>query len=198
MNTNYKYNYSRVFTNNLSDDEIYPLTVAEIADAQRSDPKWKSFFKKEDPEGKIRTVIIDETEVLVKHKSRLVIPKVLRVRALQWYHHYLQHPGISRLEETLVTVMYWPGLRADVRRHVKSCDRCQKGKRRARQYGHVPPKIADQVPWQKVCVDLIGPYTIKGLDGKIMDFMCLTMIDPATGWFEIVELPTVLRIEKKW
>jgi hypothetical protein len=45
---------------------------------------------------------------------------------------------------------------------------------------------------------LIGPYTIKGLDGKIMDFMCLTMIDPATGWFEIVELPTVLRIEKKW
>jgi len=198
MNTDSKYNYSQVFTNNLSDDEIYPLTVAEIADAQRSDPKWKSFFKKEDPEGKIRTVIIDETEVLVKHKSRLVIPKVLRVRALQWYHHYLQHPGISRLEETLVTVMYWPGLRADVRRHVKSCDRCQKGKRRARQYGHVPPKIADQVPWQKVCVDLIGPYTIKGLDGKIMDFMCLTMIDPATGWFEIVELPTVLRIEKKW
>ena len=54
MNTDYKYNYhSRVFTNNLSDDKIYPLTVAEIADAQRSDPKWKSFFKKEDPEGKI-------------------------------------------------------------------------------------------------------------------------------------------------
>ena len=53
MNTDSKYNYSQVFTNNLSDDEIYPLTVAEIADAQRSDPKWKSFFKKEDPEGKI-------------------------------------------------------------------------------------------------------------------------------------------------
>jgi len=146
--------------------------------------------------GEIRTVIINETEVLVKHKSRLVIPKVLRVRALQWYHRYLQHPGISRLEETLVTVMYWSGLRADVRRHVKFCDRCQKGNQRAWQYGHVPPKIADQVPWQKVCADLIGPYTIKGLDGKIKDFMCLTMIDPATGWFEIIELPTVLRIEK--
>jgi hypothetical protein len=23
------------------------------------------------------------------------------------------------------------------------------------------------------------------------------MIDPATGWFEMVELPTILRIEKK-
>ena len=82
MHTDYKYNYSQVFTNNLSDDEIYHLTVAEIADTQRLVPKWKSFFNKEDPEGKVRTVIIDETEVLVKHKSRLVIPKVLRARAL--------------------------------------------------------------------------------------------------------------------
>ena len=91
MNTDYKYKYSQVFANNLSNDEIYPLNVAEIADAQRSVPKWKSFFKKEDPEGNIRTVIIDKTEVLVKHKLRLVIPKVLQVRALQlqWYHHYL-------------------------------------------------------------------------------------------------------------
>ena len=196
-NTDYKTSYSQVFINNMSDDEIYPLTVAEIADAQRVDPKWKSFFKQEDPRGKIRKVIIDETDVLVKDKSRLVIPKVLQARALQWYHHYLQHPGETRLEETLVAVMYWPGLRADVRRHVKSCKRCQLGKRRKRKYGHVPSKIADQVPWQKVCVDLIGPYTVKGRDGKIMDFMCLTIIDPATGWFEIVELPTVLRIEKK-
>ena len=33
------------------------------------------------------------------------------------------------------------------------------------------------------------PYTIKAKDGTILDFMCLTMIDPATGWFEITELP---------
>ena len=40
-----------------------------------------------------------------------------------------------------------------------------------------------------MCVDLVGPYTIKAKDGSILDFMCLTMIDPATGWFEIQELP---------
>jgi hypothetical protein len=38
-------------------------------------------------------------------------------------------------------------------------------------------------------VDLIGPYTLKGKDGTVIDFMCVTMIDPATSWFEIVELP---------
>ncbi len=38
-------------------------------------------------------------------------------------------------------------------------------------------------------MDLIGPYTLKGKDGTQIDFMCVTMIDPATSWFESVELP---------
>ena len=50
-------------------------------------------------------------------------------------------------------------------------------------------------------VDLIGSYTIKAEDKTIMDFMCLTMIDPVTSWFEIVELPnkdiTYIRDEDK-
>jgi hypothetical protein len=49
-------------------------------------------------------------------------------------------------------------------------------------------------PWRVLCVDLIGPYTLKGKDSSIIDFMCLTMIDPATSWFEIVELPTVTKL----
>jgi hypothetical protein len=42
-----------------------------------------------------------------------------------------------------------------------------------------------------LCVDLVGPYTFKGTDSSSIDFMCHTMIDPATSWFKIVELPTV-------
>ncbi len=38
-------------------------------------------------------------------------------------------------------------------------------------------------------MDLIGPYTLKGKDKTQIDFMCVTMIDLATSWFEIVELP---------
>ena len=30
---------------------------------------------------------------------------------------------------------------------------------------------------------------LKGKDGTEINFMCLTMIDPASSWFEIVELP---------
>jgi hypothetical protein len=46
-------------------------------------------------------------------------------------------------------------------------------------------------PWKALCVDLIGPYNLKGKDGSSIDFRYLTMIDPATSWFEIAELPTV-------
>ena len=37
-------------------------------------------------------------------------------------------------------------------------------------------------------MDLIGPYALKGKDKTVIDFMCITMIDPATSWFEIAEL----------
>ena len=45
------------------------------------------------------------------------------------------------------------------------------------------------VPWERVCVDLIGPYTI-GNDGDsetTATLHAMTMVDPATGWFEIAE-----------
>ncbi len=100
------------------------------------------------------------------------------------------------MEGTIGSVMYWHGMSAQIRRLCKTCPRCQKGKARKRKYGQIPPKEAIVVPWQTLHCDLIGPTTIKSNDGTEMDFMCLTMIDAATGWFEIVELPNRM-IEKK-
>ncbi len=45
--------------------------------------------------------------------------------------------------------------------------------------------------------DLIGPYTPKGKDDLQIDFMTLTMIDPASSWFEIAELPVVQRLRQQ-
>ena len=57
------------------------------------------------------------------------------------------------------------------------------------QIWKIASKLAITNPWKALCVDLIGPYTLKGKDRTQIDFMCVTMIDPATSWFEIVELP---------
>jgi hypothetical protein len=59
------------------------------------------------------------------------------------------------------------------------------------KYGKLPTKLATITPWEAVCVDLISPYTLHGKDGTEIDFMCLTMIDPASSWFEVAELPVV-------
>ena len=65
------------------------------------------------------------------------------------------------------------------------------------KYGKLLTKKAITKPWSTLCVDLIGPYTLQGKDGSKLNFMCLTMIDPATSWFEIIELPVIERPLKK-
>jgi hypothetical protein len=82
-------------------------------------------------------------------------------------------------------------MRTTIRIYVKSCRSCQVNKRHSLRYGLVPAKLVITTPWKVLCVDLVGPYTLNSKDGSSIDFMCLTMIDPATSWFEIVELPIV-------
>jgi hypothetical protein len=125
------------------------------------------------------------------NNDKLIIPASLRHKAVSWYHHYLRHPGHSRLEEMMRSVMYWKGMRTTIRRYVTTCRSCQVNKRHSQKYGHLQPKLVIITPWKALCVVLIGPYTFKGQDGSSIDFMCLTMIDPKTRWFEIVDLPTV-------
>ncbi len=88
--------------------------------------------------------------------------------------------------------MYWKQMRSTVRSYVKNYQSCQVNKRRSQKYGKLPTtKLAAITPWEEVCVNLISPYTLRGRDDTEIDFMCLTMIDPASSWFEIVELPVV-------
>ena len=46
---------------------------------------------------------------------------------------------------------------------------------------------AEAEPWDKMCIDLIGPYKIRRRGQEDLIFRCVTMIDPATGWFKIHE-----------
>jgi hypothetical protein len=71
-------------------------------------------------------------------------------------------------------------------------------KKCTQKYGHLPPKIVISTPWEALCVDLlVGPYTLKCKDVSSIDFMALTMINPASSWFEVVELPTIMRLMTK-
>ena len=78
-------------------------------------------------------------------------------------------------------------MRDQITSYVKSCPTCQKSKRKVLMYGWLLPKEAEILPWDKLCVDLIGPYKIRRKGNPELICRCVTMIDPATGWFEIYE-----------
>jgi hypothetical protein len=56
------------------------------------------------------------------------------------------------------------------------------------KYGELPAKLAEENPWDTLCVDLAGPYKIERKGKKDLMLWCLTMIDPATGWFEMEQI----------
>ncbi len=108
------FHMNKVFANHSDKDEIYPLATVEIAEAQRADASLKHLFK-------CNAVIDQRLEIkLIKNTTCvckdgwLVIPKPLQVCAVKWYHHYLQHPGYTRLEETMNAAMYWKGIRTTI------------------------------------------------------------------------------------
>eukprot|EP00804_Cyclotella_cryptica_P013263 CCRYP_007025-RA/>CCRYP_007025-RA protein AED:0.37 eAED:0.69 QI:0/0/0/1/0.33/0.5/4/0/454 len=160
---------NQVFANRNEEDSIYPLTTREIAEAQQED---ESLLNKG-----YSTQLVENIKVLCK-EGKMVIPASLQHRAVAWFHHYLQHPGTKRLEETLRLSMYWKGLRATVQSHVKKCHSCQVNKRRQIKYGKLPTKLAITNPWEALCVDLIGPYTLKGKDKTQIDFIVAGITAP--------------------
>jgi hypothetical protein len=88
-------------------------------------------------------------------------------------------------------------MHTNIRSLTKSCRSCQINKRRSQKYGHLPPKTVYTIPWECLCVDLIGPYTLKGNDNSQINFMALTMIDLASSWFKIAELPVVKQLHQQ-
>ena len=92
---------NQVFANRSDKEDIYPLTVREIAEEQIKDKN----LQQQKLTTKFEETLIENTYVLCK-KGKMIIPKTLRHCAVTWYHHYLQHPGHTRLEETLRPAMY--------------------------------------------------------------------------------------------
>jgi hypothetical protein len=80
------------------------------------------------------------------------------------------------------------GLRTMVHATCKRCPLCQKAKPTNQKHGKLPAKLAEENPWDTLCVKLIGPHKIEQKGKSDLKPWRLTMIDPATGWFEIEQI----------
>ena len=57
--------------------------------------------------------------------------------------------------------------------------------RKIKKYRILPPKEAEALIWDKMCIDLIGPYKIKRKREPDLVCKCVAMIDPASGRVKI-------------
>lgn len=192
------------------DEEAFPLNLSLVRKTQQlelnqKDSKLKKLVK--DKKSGYNVMTIDTIEIIA-FEDKIYVPLKLRKRTIEWYHYFLNHPGGDRLYKTLNRVCYFKGMASQCTSFCQKCNECQKYKTRKRKYGQLPPKnVGDLKPWNTVHVDLIGPYSLLAQqeqpDGsqkqKEFQLTCMTMIDPDTGWFEIVEVPNYIiqDIQKK-
>ena len=166
--------------------DFHPLNYRHLQIAQDKDKTMLKILKMENTQYVLKDFHGGgKTISLICYKEKIVIPALLQRHVIMWYHTTLCHPGINRTEETIGQHLWWPQMRNHITNYVKICPLCQRNKRRQKKYGHLPPKDAEATPWDKLCIDLIGPYKIRRKGKEDLICRCVTMIDPATGWFEI-------------
>ena len=69
---------------------------------------------------------------------------------------------------------------------VTDCDTCQHTKVSNKKHGKLSAKLAEEIPWNKLFVDLISTYVIRRKSKREnVHLKSVTMIDPVAGWFEI-------------
>ena len=118
-----------------------------------------------------------------------------------WYHLMLNHTSQPRLYNTINIDLYNPKLRLICNIIVDKCP-CKRD-RHSRGYGHLPPRDMEIIPFDTVCVDLIGPWHITVNDAEII-FNAITMIDPVTNIFEASRIKRktshyiAMKFENEW
>ncbi|XP_061708233.1 uncharacterized protein K02A2.6-like [Cydia pomonella] len=107
---------------------------------------------------------------------RLVIPEVLREKLLRELH--VGHMGIVKMKSMARSVMWWPGIDADVERTCRSCGTCV-------AESSAPPRAPPQ-PWRyltdvwtRLHIDFLGP-----IQGRTF----LILIDSTSKWLEVFQM----------
>ena len=106
--------------------------------------------------------------------SRVVVPQAGRVPVMEEIHQ--GHPGISRMKSLARSVVWWPGIDADLEGKVKDCHECQVN-RKSPTPAPLHPWEWPARPWARIHVDHAGPF-----QGKLF----LVVVDAHSKWLEVV------------
>ena len=161
--------------------EEYPLSYEEIQHRQQEDEDLQRLVR-DKPRNYGQQVFkhSDKEYALITRDGKIVLPESLQVRATEWYHTHLLHPGETRMEITMGQHCCWIGMRRTIQSVCCACNICKQCKAKNKKFGHLPPKPTPEIiPWNTSCVDLIGPYKFGKGKHQALLHACND-----TGWLE--------------
>ena len=120
--------------------DAFPLTYKLIMKHQLQDEELMS--KAEAKDGYVLTTFHggDKQRTLITKQGKIVMPKSLQKRCVDWYHHSLCHPGMTRTEQTIRQHFTWKNLRGEVKKTVKSAKSVSSQKRSPSSMENCLPK----------------------------------------------------------
>ena len=156
-----------------------PLDMAGEQEKDRSLRKLKGDHKYTQVDG-ILYYITEEPMPGLK----LVVPKHLKKIVLEECHDHLGHMGSDKTYDRIRKSYHWKGIYRDVVQHVAHCVPCCTRNLRKQK---VPLQEMDEVkmPFQKLAVDLCGPYPTSHRGNKYL----LTFCDLFSGWPDFFPVP---------
>jgi hypothetical protein len=166
----------------------FPLRCEDIAKAQLDNPALLSKLRTNEDFSEATFHGGNKEHKAMCHNGKIASPPPLQQKTTDWHHETLCHPRTTRTEAAIRQHFDWKGLCTMVIATCKKCHLCQKAKLTNQKCGKLPAKLAEENPWDTLCVDLIGPCKIERKGKKHLKLWCLTMIDPATGCFEMEQI----------
>ena len=93
---------------------------------------------------------------------KIVLPENIITHVIKWLHQVFGHPGNNRMRDAIQTRYCHPNLRS----HIDNveCKTCQMHQPSGKGSGFLPERDIHIYPWQKLSVDLIGPWVIQLYD----------------------------------
>lgn len=118
---------------------------------------------------------------------QVVVPNALIPTVLQLFHDDGGHLGGYKTYSKIRQHFYWPGMRQDTKLYCMSCEPCCRRKGPPRRT-RAPLGIHNVgVPWERVGVDLAGPFPKTERGNKYL----LVVVDYFTRWPEAIPIPSM-------
>ena len=134
-----------------------PTTLINIRNHQLIDQRLTTATTNQPQLFQWRT--INETEVVVRiegDKWKIVLPNALLNDVIRWFHLLLNHPGSTRLHDTISSRFYNNNLNRLCKNYICP-DNCTMYKHQGRGHGYLPSRQAPMNPFENLQIDLIGP-----------------------------------------